>query len=294
MWLIAESDRNDPRVVRTRDAHGYGMHAQWSDDFHHALHVALTGERNGYYQDFEVRHLAHALDRGFVYAGDHSNHRQRRHGRPAGGVPLWRLVGYAQNHDQVGNRPHGERLSHLAGFDGARVAAALVLTSPFVPLLFMGEEWGATTPFQFFTDFGDPALASAVREGRRAELASFGWRVDDPPDPGDPATFQRSKLDWSELGEAEHHAMVAWYRDLIALRRSRADLSDGRRPTVLVDLEEGVVHQLRGATLVVANLSHHKRRVEAEGTVLLACDGVTQRGAALHLPPRSAAILDVS
>ncbi|MDQ4024220.1 MAG: malto-oligosyltrehalose trehalohydrolase, partial [Actinomycetota bacterium] len=170
LFLIAESDLNDPRVVNRREAGGYGLDAQWSDDFHHALHAVLTGERDGYYADFgTVGHFAKALREAFVYAGTYSEYRGRIHGRPATGLPGYRFLGYLQDHDQVGNRAVGERSSALMSPELLKVGAALVLTSPFVPLLFMGEEWGATSPFQYFTAHEDPELGRACSEGRRHE-----------------------------------------------------------------------------------------------------------------------------
>ncbi|HUF91415.1 MAG TPA: malto-oligosyltrehalose trehalohydrolase, partial [Candidatus Limnocylindria bacterium] len=203
--LIAESDLNDPRVVRGREAGGHGMDAQWSDDFHHALHVALTGERGGYYEDFEsLRHLAEALEHTFVYRGTYSAHRRRTHGRPPDGLPPARFVHCMQNHDQVGNRAGGERSSHLMSVGRLKIAAALVLVPPYVPLLFQGEEWGATAPFQYFTEHEDPGLGRAVSEGRRREFAGFGWQPEDVPDPQAPETFLRSRLDWSETAREPH------------------------------------------------------------------------------------------
>ena len=172
--LIAESDLNDPRVVRPPELGGYGLGAQWSDDFHHALHAVLTGERAGYYADFgALADLAKALTGAFVYDGRYSRFRDRRHGRPATGLTGHHFLGYLQNHDQIGNRAQGERSSHLLSPGRLKIAAALVLTSPFVPLLFQGEEWGASTPFQYFTDHEDPELGRAVREGRRSEFAGL-------------------------------------------------------------------------------------------------------------------------
>jgi maltooligosyltrehalose trehalohydrolase len=227
-WLVAESDLNDPRLVRPAIAGGYGLDAQWSDDFHHAVHALLTGERSGYYADFgSVDDLATALRHAYVYAGRYSAHRQRRHGRPATGVPGWAFLAYSQNHDQVGNRAVGERTAALLPPGRLRAAAALVLTSPFVPLLFQGEEWAASTPFQYFTSFPDTELGRAVSAGRRREFAAFGWHPEDVPDPQDPATFERSVLDWSELTDPPHQAMLDWYRALIRLRREEPDLTDG-------------------------------------------------------------------
>jgi len=220
-FLIAESDLNDPRVVADREVGGFGIDAQWSDDFHHALHAALTGERAGYYADFgSIGHLAKAMRQAFVYDGSYSTHRRRRHGRTPVGIPSTRFLGYLQNHDQVGNRAMGERSSSLLSDGLLRVAAALVLLGPAVPMLFQGEEWGASTPFLYFTDHDDPELGKAVTEGRRREFASFGWDPSDVPDPQDPETFRRSKLDWDEVARPPHVGLLDWHRRLIALRRS--------------------------------------------------------------------------
>ncbi|MBV9101082.1 MAG: malto-oligosyltrehalose trehalohydrolase [Candidatus Dormibacteraeota bacterium] len=223
LWIIAESDANDPRLVSERRLGGYGLHAQWNDNFHHALHAALSGERNGYYLDFgSLDDVATALRQAFVYTGQYSHFRRRSFGRSIGEMPLARFVGYAQNHDQVGNRAAGDRLNALVTPGRMRIAAALTLLAPSVPLLFQGEEWGAGTPFQYFTDFGDPQVQRAVSEGRRSEFREFGWRPEDVPDPQAVATFERSKLRWDEVGEPEHDAMLRWYRALIALRRALA------------------------------------------------------------------------
>ncbi len=236
-FVIAESDLNDPRVVARREVGGYGMDAQWSDDFHHALHALLTGERSGYYADFgSLEQVAAALRRAFVYAGEFVPDRGRRHGRVPVGIPGWRFLGYLQDHDQIGNRAQGERSSHLLSPARLQIAAALVLTSPFVPMLFMGEEWGATTPFQYFTDHDDE-LGRAVSEGRRSEFASFGWSPEEVPDPQDPATFERSRLDWDERTSGHHADLLAWHRRLIAFRRSHPELTDGRLD--LVDVTVG-------------------------------------------------------
>lgn len=201
-FLIAESDLNDPRVVRSVESGGYGLDAQWSDDFHHALHTVLTGERAGYYEDFgSLSQIVKALQETFVYDGCYANHRGRNHGRTAAGLSSHRFLGYLQTHDQVGNRAQGERIAHLTGMGKAKIGAALVLTSPFVPMLFHGEEFAASSPFQYFTDHDEDALAHAVSEGRRREFAAFGWKPEDVPDPQDAETFRRSKLDWAELDE---------------------------------------------------------------------------------------------
>ncbi len=226
LWVIAESDANDPRLVRDRAVGGFGLGAQWNDDYHHSLHALLTGERNGYYAAFgPPEDVCTALRQAFVYTGQHSSFRRRRFGRTIGETPLWRFVGYAQNHDQVGNRALGERLGQLVSPGRARIAAALTLLAPFVPLLFQGEEWGARTPFQYFSDLRDAELSRAVSEGRRKEFAPFGWNPADVPDPQATDTFIRSRLDWRELELPEHARMLAWYQDLIALRRATPELT---------------------------------------------------------------------
>ncbi|HEY3085840.1 MAG TPA: malto-oligosyltrehalose trehalohydrolase [Candidatus Dormibacteraeota bacterium] len=218
-FVVAESDANDPRLVRSPERGGYGLDASWADDWHHALHTVLTGEHIGYYEDFgSFAQLAKALRQAWVYDGEWSPRRRRVRGRKPFGVPAHAFVVAAQNHDQVGNRAAGERLCHIVEGGCAKAAAALLLTSPFTPLLFQGEEWAAGSPFQYFTDHRDPELGRRVAEGRRAEFASFGWS-ELVPDPQDPATFARSKLRWEELDEASHQDMLGWYRSLVALRR---------------------------------------------------------------------------
>ena len=229
--LIAESDANDPRLVTAPDAGGYGLTAQWSDDFHHALHAALTGERQGYYCDFgAMATLAKTLTRVFYHDGSWSSFRGRSHGRPVDvlRIPAYRFLGYLQDHDQVGNRAAGDRISASLPPDLLKIGAGLVLTAPFTPMLFMGEEWGATTPWQYFTDYPDAAIGQAVADGRRAEFAGHGWRAEDVPDPQDPATFARSKLDWSQPAAGHHREILMWYRQLLALRRQYPDLTDPR------------------------------------------------------------------
>jgi maltooligosyltrehalose trehalohydrolase len=238
-FLIAESDLNDPRIVADREVGGYGIDAQWSDDFHHALHAVLTGERAGYYADFgSIAQLAKALRQAFVYDGCYSPHRRRRHGRTPAGIPSTRFLQYLQNHDQVGNRARGERMSMLVSRELLEVAAAVVLLGPSVPMLFQGEEWGASTPFLYFTDHDDPELGTAVTEGRRREFASFGWDPADVPDPQDPGTFHRCQLDWDEIGRDPHAGLLDWHRRLIALRRSTPELSEGRFDRVDVTYDE--------------------------------------------------------
>ena len=265
LTLVAETDLNDPRFVRSREAGGYGMDAAWADEWHHALHAALTGDTSGYYEDFgSLEHVAKALRQAWVYDGTWSTHRGRRHGRSPAGLAGHRFVVFTQNHDQVGNRAVGERLPALTSDGRLRVAAALLLTGPFTPMLFQGEEWGSTSPFLYFTDHPDPELARAVTEGRRRE---FPYWVGDPegiPDPQEAATFERSKLDWSEREVATHRDLLQWYRRLIAIRRGHADLSDPRleRCDVEVDEESQTLVVTRGRFRVTVNLSGEPRKFD--------------------------------
>jgi maltooligosyltrehalose trehalohydrolase len=293
--LVAESDLNDPRVIQSREAGGYGMNAQWSDDFHHALHAVITGERTGYYRDFgSLASLSRAFRNAFVYAGDWSGHRQRFHGRDPGGLPGWRFVVAAQNHDQVGNRAQGERLVHLTSVGRAKVAAALVLCAPFVPLLFQGEEWGASTPFQYFTAHEDPHIGRAVVEGRRNEFAAFGWTPGDVPDPQSMETWIRSRLNWNEREDPPHADLLAWHRALIALRRDHPSLRDGDYRRVEFDIVDDQVFVVRrGGIEVACNLSTRLAFVPAEGRHLALASApdirLDERG--IWLPPDTVAIL---
>lgn len=242
-FLIAESDRCDPRTTTPRQAGGLGLHAQWNDDFHHALHTALTGESQGYYADFApapMAALAKTLTRVFFHDGTYSGFRGRHHGRPVDRerTPAHRFLGYAQTHDQIGNRAGGDRLSAGLSPGLLACAAALVLTGPAVPMLFMGEEWGARTPWLYFTDHTDPELAEAVRQGRRREFAAHGWAEADVPDPQDPATRDRSVLDRTERERDPHKRLLAWHRELIALRRTLPDLTDPDLGAVRVAYDE--------------------------------------------------------
>ncbi len=228
--IIAESDLNDRRVIDPVRRGGYGLAGQWSDDFHHCVHTLLTGEQNGYYADFgSLKQLAKAYTHGFVYEGQHSVFRGRPHGTPTRDIPAERFVICAQNHDQVGNRAQGERLSSLVNFEALKLAATAVLLSPYVPLLFMGEEYGERAPFLFFTDFGDPDLQAAVSQGRREEFAAFGWS-EEVPDPQDPASFARSRLDWCLQSQASHRWLWEYYRTLLELRRHYPVLGTVRKP----------------------------------------------------------------
>jgi maltooligosyltrehalose trehalohydrolase len=293
--LIAESDLNDPRLIRSLEAAGLGIDAQWSDDFHHALHTLLTGERSGYYADFgELESLAEALQSGFVYAGRYSEYRRRSHGRPLGAVPLNRLLGYIQNHDQVGNRAIGDRIGESLSPAQLELAAALVLTGPFVPMIFQGEEWNASTPFCYFTDHTDADLGAAVRAGRRREFAAFGWAPDDVPDPQDVDTFERSKLRWSELAEPDHARICAWYRALIRLRAVEPSLTSSERPEVQTDpVAPRLLTVLRGAVFIHANTGAERATlpIPAGARLLLGSPGVEVSGDVLHLPAWGVGVL---
>jgi maltooligosyltrehalose trehalohydrolase len=297
--LIAESDLNDPRVVRAPEVGGYGLDAQWSDDFHHALHAVLTGEQDGYYVDFGAfADLAKALQGAFVYDGRYSAFRRRPHGRPPTGLAGHRFLGYLQNHDQIGNRATGDRSSHLLSPGRLKMAAALVLTAPFIPLLFQGEEWGASSPFQYFTAYDDPALGQAVATGRREEFAAFGWQPHEVPDPQAYDTFARSKLPWDELVRAPHTEVLDWHRRLIRLRRALPALADGCLDRVRVDYDEEARWLVveRGPVAVACNLADHAQGVPVGlagvSQVLLTSEPAVQvRPGGVTLPPDTVALL---
>ncbi|MFK3983627.1 malto-oligosyltrehalose trehalohydrolase [Micromonospora sp. NPDC050397] len=298
--LIAESDLNDPRLITPREAGGFGLHAQWNDDAHHALHTLLTGEEQGYYADFgSLESLADVLAGAFFHTGGRSGFRGRGHGRPVDRhrVPGHRFVAYLQNHDQIGNRATGDRMSASLSPALQRVGATLLLTAPFTPMLFMGEEWAASTPWQFFTSHPEPELAAAVAAGRRREFAAHGWPEGIVPDPQDPQTFARSRLDWAELEKPEHREMLDFYRRLIALRRSRPDLSDPRLDRIDVRYGDQFLVVRRGNCVVAANLAGKPQRIDLASvvrTVLLATGPgaiVTRNG--VELPAESAVIVAV-
>ena len=278
LTLVAETDLNDPRFVRSREAGGYGIDAAWADEWHHALHAALTGDTSGYYEDFgSLEHVGKALRQAWVYDGTWSAHRRRRHGRSPAGLAGHRFVVFTQNHDQVGNRAVGERLPALTSEGRLWVAAALLLTGPFTPMLFQGEEWGSTSPFLYFTDHPDPELARAVTDGRRREFPYWSGGPEAIPDPQDPATFERSKLDWGERETAAHRDLLEWYRTLIDLRHRHAELSDPRldRCGVEVDEEAQTLVVARGRFRVAVNLSGEARKFDfdADFDVVAASSG---------------------
>ena len=297
--LIAESDRNDPRLVTPREAGGYGLTAQWADDVHHALHALLTGERQGYYVDFgSLECLADVLQEVFVHAGTWSTLRGQTHGRPVDRdrIPGHRFVAYLQNHDQIGNRAAGDRISDSVSDGLLKVGATLLFAGPFTPMLFMGEEWAAGTPWQFFTSHPEPDLAMAVAIGRQREFADHGWSpTAEVPDPQDPAAFQRSKLDWSELARPQHREMLDFYRRLIRLRKSRPELSDPRLDRVQVTCGAEYLVMSRDGLAVVGNFARAPRRVALPGPprdVLFATDpGLVLIRSSIELPAQSAAVV---
>ncbi|MGA7188858.1 MAG: malto-oligosyltrehalose trehalohydrolase [Candidatus Acidiferrales bacterium] len=219
VYLFPESNRNDAREVASPQEGGLGLDSVWNDDFHHALHVLLTGEQTGYYEDFHgVEDLEQAFREGFVYSGQYSKYRGRRHGNSSEKFPGESLIVFAQNHDQVGNRLLGDRLAQKASFEKLKVAAGVVLLAPYIPLIFMGEEYGETAPFLYFVSHGDAALVDAVRKGRAEEFARFGWGAE-IPDPQSEETFGRSKLNWELRKEGHHRVLWNFYRELLRLRR---------------------------------------------------------------------------
>ena len=224
--LMPESAANDARLIRSRERGGYGLDAVWSDDFHHALRTLLTGEREGYYEDYgELNHLVKAYRQGFAYSGEYSRFHKRRHGSSAKDIPAERFIVFSQNHDQVGNRPQGDRLTHKVCFEALKLAAATVILSPFIPLIFMGEEYGETAPFAFFISHSDADLVEAVRRGRRAEFAAFHWQGE-IPDPQDDATFLHAKLNHETRHAERHRVLYEFYRELLRLRRAIPALAD--------------------------------------------------------------------
>jgi maltooligosyltrehalose trehalohydrolase len=273
--LIAESDLNDPRLITPRDRGGLGMTAQWDDDIHHAIHAAVSGERQGYYADFgSLETLAQTMKRGYFHAGTYSSFRHRRHGRPldTATIPATRLLAYTLTHDQVGNRAVGDRPSQNLSFGQLAVKAALVLGSPYTAMLFMGEEWGSSSPFQFFSSHPEPELAMATAEGRKREFAEHGWDADEIPDPQDPATFERSKLNWDEIDDAEHGRLRRVYQQLIALRHNEPDLADPWLDDLRVDYDEKQrwIVMYRGSLAVVCNLGTEAVDVPVAGEVVMA------------------------
>jgi len=273
LYVIAESNFNDARVILPRYLGGYGLDAQWNDDFHHSLHTLLTGERSGYYEDFHgLADLTEAFREGFVYTGQYSAYRQRRHGNSSRLAHACQFVVSVQNHDQVGNRMKSERLADLVSFDTLKLAAGALLLSPFVPLLFMGEEYGEIAPFFYFISHSDPELVEAVRKGRKEEFAAFGWRAE-VPDPQDEATFQRSRLQWENREGGQHRVLLDLYTELIRLRKELPALRHlSKEDEEVAGFEDSKVLLLR--------------RWAGEEQAFVAFNfGEAQAGVALRLPP---------
>ncbi|MET0523697.1 MAG: DUF3459 domain-containing protein, partial [Nocardioides sp.] len=297
LTLIAESDLNDPLLVTPREAAGYGLHAQWSDDFHHALHVALTGETSGYYADFApLSALAKVCERGFFHDGTHSSFRDRAHGFPidTNTLPAWRLVVCNQNHDQIGNRATGDRLTASLDDDQLACAALLTMAGPFTPMLFQGEEWAASTPFQFFTSHPEPDLGKATADGRIKEFERMGWDAAAVPDPQDPATFEGSRLDWSELEDFRHVRMLETYQRLAELRRALPDLTDPWLASVACTADEDtrVFRMRRDSVEIVVNFGDAPQDVETSAELLFTTsDELTTKPDGLTLPPHAGVLL---
>ncbi|MFG6475376.1 malto-oligosyltrehalose trehalohydrolase [Microbacterium sp. P06] len=299
LTLIAESDMNDPKLILPREAGGYGLAAQWSDDWHHAAHVAVSGETVGYYADFAARDaFGKVTTEGFFHNGTFSTFRGRDHGHPIpAAMAAWRLVTFVQDHDQIGNRAAGDRLSQNLSYGRLAVAAVLTLTAPGTPMLFMGEEWGASTPWQFFTSHPEPELGEATAKGRLEEFTEMGWDAAIVPDPQDPSTFENSKLDWAEVSVGDHARLLQLYRDLARLRRELPELTDpvfAHRQADAHDVAGGRVYELRsGAVGVFANLSSAPATftVDPGAVILLATDeGVTLEAGTIVVPAESAVI----
>jgi len=293
--LIAASDRNDPRTIARREQGGYGITAQWDDDIHHAIHAAVSGERQGYYADFgSIATLASTLRHGFFHAGTYSSFRRRRHGRPlpTSQIPATRLLAYTCTHDQVGNRALGDRPSQNLSAGQLAIKAALALLSPYTAMLFMGEEWGASTPFQFFSSHPEPELARATAEGRKAEFADHGWDADEIPDPQDPETFARSKLNWGEVEVEGHARLLELYRALVGLRAD-AELADPWLDHLGLDFDEDRrwIVMRRGRIALACNLGEAVVSVPVFGEQLLTWGSPQAEGESTRLPGHSFAVL---
>ncbi|MCW1960091.1 MAG: malto-oligosyltrehalose trehalohydrolase [Mycobacterium sp.] len=294
--LIAESDLNDPKLITPRDHGGYGMTAQWDDDIHHAIHTAVSGERQGYYCDFgSMATLASTLRNGYFHAGTYSTFRGRRHGRPLDTalIPATRLLAYTCTHDQVGNRAVGDRPGRNLDPGQLAIKAALALGSPYTAMLFMGEEWGSSRPFQFFSSHPEPELARATAQGRKAEFAEHGWDADSVPDPQDLETFLCSKLDWTEPDDPGHADLLSFYRGLIRLRRREPDMADPWLAHLSVDVDEEHrwIVMRRGRIAIACNLGTEPVALGVAGQTLLEWGGPEVGDDATLLPGHSVAVV---
>jgi maltooligosyltrehalose trehalohydrolase len=292
--LIAESDLNDACVIRPRDAGGHALDAQWSDDFHHSVHTLLTSERSGYYDDFgELHHLVRAINEGFTYSGQYSKYRRRKHGNSAADLEPRRFVVCTQNHDQVGNRVHGDRLATMLDFEAQKVCAALLLLAPQIPLLFMGQEYGETTPFRYFVSHEDPDLVDAVRRGRKAEFAAFAWQGE-PPDPDAEATFFSSRIDWSLREREPHRTLLDLHRELLQLRSSQARMREENRHAATASDAKTLLLRRWSSTGEIAALFHLRATTRSlqptltsgEWTLLLDTAATRWRGPGSRVPAR--------
>ena len=300
LFLIAESDLNDPKIVRSVEANGYGMTAQWSDDFHHSLATIIFTDpgHKGYYDDFgAMESLAKAIKDVFVFDGQYSKYRDKSHGRPVDNLSAHHFVNFLQNHDQIGNRAFGDRIQETIGLPRTKAALGLILTAPYIPMLFMGEEYAASTPFLYFADHEDPEMAKLVSEGRKREFADFGFDGDEIPNPEDPDVFTRSKLNWDEVHQGEHEGMLQWVKSLIAIRRTSNCLNDGDRGHLRVTFSEE--HRSlridRGLVSVLLNLGKDpvEYQVSGDHRLLLALEPELTPflDGKVTLPPNGFAIL---
>lgn len=294
-FLIAESDLNDPALLRGTELYGYGIDAGWCEDFHHSLHALLTGERTGYYADFgDITHFVKSLEEGFVYSGQYSAYRRKRFGAPSKEIPKNRFIVFSQNHDQTGNRTLGERLAGLAPFEAIKLAAGAVLLSPFIPLLFMGEEYGERSPFLYFISHSDEAMIEAVRAGRKKDLMNFGWQGD-PPDPQSTETYLKSKIKWERRYSGTHATVLKFYKALIGLRKSNPILSDpcGKIKTGYIEKEKVVLMERGEAAFIIFDFNRQGRTVRVDfppGEWVKTLDSAETRwkGAGSDLPERAA------
>jgi len=301
MPLIAESDLNDPRLITAREGGGYGLTAQWSDDFHHALYVSLTGDTSGYYADFDsLAALGKVFESGFFHTGTRSSFRGRTHGHPIDTwrTPTWRLVVCSDNHDQIGNRAAGERLSSKISPAQQALAAMVTLLSPFTPMIFMGEEWGASTPWRFFTSHPEPELAEMVRAGRFEEFAQMEWETGDVSDPQDRQTFEVSKLDWAELEKSPHAELLDLTRRLIKVRRTYPDFTDPRfdQGRAVSNDEAGWLLLERGNMIMAVNFRDRATEVDVGRPVdpVITLGQVEVVGDMVQLGPHSGVAADAS
>ena len=295
IWSIAESDLNDPRVIVPEESFGLGFDTQWSDDFHHSLHTILTSESSGYYEGFgRVSDLARVLSTGYYYIGQHSTYRGRKYGRHPRTRDGAKFIVYAQNHDQVGNRMHGDRLSALVSYEKLRLAAVSVILAPFLPMMFMGEEYGEKAPFQYFTSHSDPDLIEAVRRGRREEFHDFVWEGE-APDPQDEATLRCSILNWDSQERGEHASLRRFYRELLHLRRDTPALRslDLDRVETFAHDEKRTLVIVRETILIALNFSDHTQTVDVPDREWhpIFDTGAALDGKRLTLPPTAFALL---